>query len=231
MFPSCWLSPREIATMAFAASDPQRFRERMRDELLHRAPWRLALCSELSRTLEPADVATLARVPADAVQRALDWLNAGASAWSKHERLPAVAVGPPRIPGADPSNAQLVLLWGTRAGSLVALMLGTVGSPVPDEVAEAALSTVCTIALADASTGNAAPRSTSVALEITARQRQILEFVGKGLTNAEVARLCGVSKFTIRNQLSRMFAQFDVTNRTELTQLFWENRDSTTTGG
>jgi DNA-binding CsgD family transcriptional regulator len=54
---------------------------------------------------------------------------------------------------------------------------------------------------------------------LTDRQREILGYVGLGYTNPEIARACGISKFTVRNQLVRLFERFGVATRTELAQL------------
>lgn len=52
--------------------------------------------------------------------------------------------------------------------------------------------------------------------ELSAREREIIEYVGRGLQNREIAALLGTSSFTVRNQLSRVYRKLEVTNRTEL---------------
>ena len=51
---------------------------------------------------------------------------------------------------------------------------------------------------------------------LTARQRAVAELVTRGLTNAEIARLLGISSHTVKKHLGSLFARFDVSNRTEL---------------
>lgn len=52
--------------------------------------------------------------------------------------------------------------------------------------------------------------------ELGHRERQITELVVRGLRNAEVARILGVSPFTVRNVLNRIFGKVDVSTRAEL---------------
>lgn len=51
---------------------------------------------------------------------------------------------------------------------------------------------------------------------LTERQREICLYVAHGYTNEEIARACGISPFTARNHLVRLFRDFHVGTRTEL---------------
>jgi DNA-binding NarL/FixJ family response regulator len=51
--------------------------------------------------------------------------------------------------------------------------------------------------------------------ELTDREREILDLVARGLTNAEIARRLVVSDKTVRNHVSNVFAKLHVTGRGE----------------
>jgi DNA-binding NarL/FixJ family response regulator len=51
--------------------------------------------------------------------------------------------------------------------------------------------------------------------ELTDREREILDLVARGLTNAEIARRLVVSDKTVRNHVSNVFAKLHVTGRAE----------------
>jgi len=50
---------------------------------------------------------------------------------------------------------------------------------------------------------------------LTARELEILELIAKGMSNAEAARILGLSPGTIRTHLEHIYAKLDVSNRTE----------------
>ena len=52
-------------------------------------------------------------------------------------------------------------------------------------------------------------------LQITDHQRDILSYVVKGLTNADIARLFSVSEITIKKTLQLTFAKIGASNRAE----------------
>lgn len=58
------------------------------------------------------------------------------------------------------------------------------------------------------------------------RHREILFFVCKGLRNAEIAGLLGISERTVKGYVSQLFLIFDVSNRTELAGQFCVSDDS-----
>jgi DNA-binding NarL/FixJ family response regulator len=51
--------------------------------------------------------------------------------------------------------------------------------------------------------------------ELTEREREVLDLVARGLTNAEIARRLVVSDKTVRNHVSNVFAKLHVTGRAE----------------
>lgn len=60
----------------------------------------------------------------------------------------------------------------------------------------------------------AAERRRRGSAPLTSRQRQIMEHVAAGLTNAQVARRLGLSEATVRKHLENTFARLGVTSRT-----------------
>ena len=55
--------------------------------------------------------------------------------------------------------------------------------------------------------------------QLTTRQREVVELVAHGCTNAEIAKMLGVSANAVKKHVSRVLALLDVTNRTELAAL------------
>ena len=53
------------------------------------------------------------------------------------------------------------------------------------------------------------------AVELTDREREILDLVARGLTNAAIARRLVVSDKTVRNHVSNVFAKLHVADRAE----------------
>ena len=51
--------------------------------------------------------------------------------------------------------------------------------------------------------------------ELTAREREILEFIGQGLTNSAIAERLVLSPKTVRNQVSTIFSKLQVASRGE----------------
>ena len=50
---------------------------------------------------------------------------------------------------------------------------------------------------------------------LTEREKEILNLIGKGLSNQEVASVLGLSRATVRTHLEHIYAKLDVTNRVE----------------
>lgn len=53
-------------------------------------------------------------------------------------------------------------------------------------------------------------------VELTERQREIIQFVRRGLTNREIAEKLDITEDGVKAHLSRLFLRFAVTNRVEL---------------
>jgi DNA-binding CsgD family transcriptional regulator len=54
---------------------------------------------------------------------------------------------------------------------------------------------------------------------LTEREREFSQYVARGLTNGEIAALCGCSANTVRNRLAVVFRKLEVTTRAELAGL------------
>ncbi|MDJ0788278.1 MAG: LuxR C-terminal-related transcriptional regulator [Myxococcota bacterium] len=59
------------------------------------------------------------------------------------------------------------------------------------------------------------PKSPEIGSTLTERQREVWELLAKGLTNAEIGDVLGISPGTVKIHVSRVIAALEVTNRTE----------------
>ena len=86
-------------------------------------------------------------------------------------------------------------------------------------------STLAVAVSAVASGQSVVPRELRASVERPAfshRERQVLEFVATGLTNAQIAEKLFLSESTIKSHLSSAFAKFGVRSRREAAALFLE---------
>ncbi len=51
---------------------------------------------------------------------------------------------------------------------------------------------------------------------VTRQEQRVVHLVERGLTNAEIAHVLGVSRHTVRNQLASVFTKLEVSRRAEL---------------
>jgi len=69
--------------------------------------------------------------------------------------------------------------------------------------------------LAQIATQGAAPPDTSIADGLSAREREVLGLVARGLANAEIASRLYLSEGTVRNYVSSILAKLNVADRTQ----------------
>jgi len=59
------------------------------------------------------------------------------------------------------------------------------------------------------------PPDTSIADELSERERDVLRLLAKGMSNAEIAAQLFLSQGTVRNYVSSIFAKLDISDRTQ----------------
>ncbi len=59
------------------------------------------------------------------------------------------------------------------------------------------------------------PPDTFIADDLSAREREVLSLLARGLTNAEIAKRLYLSEGTVRNYVSSILAKLDVSDRTQ----------------
>jgi len=72
------------------------------------------------------------------------------------------------------------------------------------------------LALAEMNAGNL---EDSLGSPLTAREREIFEYLPRGYSNRQIALVLGTSPLTVRNQLGRLFRKVGVASRSELVGL------------
>lgn len=65
----------------------------------------------------------------------------------------------------------------------------------------------------------ATAEETPIGKDLTARECEVLQALGEGLTNAEVARRLTISESTARFHISNVYMKLGVGNRTEAVRL------------
>lgn len=55
----------------------------------------------------------------------------------------------------------------------------------------------------------------SMAAELTPREKDVLEFLAKGLSNQEIATVLGISPYTVRSHVRNLLRKLNVSNRTQ----------------
>ena len=63
--------------------------------------------------------------------------------------------------------------------------------------------------------GTTAPVNTSLASELSAREREVLRLLADGLSNADIAKELFLSEGTVRNYVSSLFIKLGVSDRTQ----------------
>jgi DNA-binding NarL/FixJ family response regulator len=134
-----------------------------------------------------------------------------------------------RITAAHPSMAVLVLTMLDEDESLFAAMrAGARGYVVKGADTDDVLRALESVARGDAVFGPAvagrvlsyltrplSARDPLLFPELSAREREVLELMARGLSNGEIARRLFVSPKTIRNHASNVFTKLQVSDRSE----------------
>lgn len=60
--------------------------------------------------------------------------------------------------------------------------------------------------------------------ELTDREKDVLELVGKGMSNIEIAKKLYISEGTVKNYISNLYSKLEVNDRSKLTLYAIENR-------
>ena len=104
-----------------------------------------------------------------------------------------------------------------RGREVAGMILGRTGGPFASRDVTRIEELLPSIALASASfsapVAPVAPRPLTWSL--TRRERDVLEYLCLGFTNAEIARACGTSPNTVRNQLAILFRKIGASTRAE----------------
>ena len=74
-----------------------------------------------------------------------------------------------------------------------------------------------------------APRVSDDFAELTLRERQILQLVAQGHSNAKLAKMLWVTEQTVKFHLSNVYRKLNVANRTEAS--WWVQRNGLLTDG
>lgn len=67
----------------------------------------------------------------------------------------------------------------------------------------------------ESQTGAPEPVSDDDGLRLSDREHEIMHWVGNGKTNQEIGMILGISQFTVKNHLQRIFRKIDVRNRAQ----------------
>lgn len=66
--------------------------------------------------------------------------------------------------------------------------------------------------------------------DLSAREREILDFLSQGLSNKEIGAKLGLSQFTVKNHLARIFEKLHVRCRTEAVMAYLHSASKTAPG-
>lgn len=60
--------------------------------------------------------------------------------------------------------------------------------------------------------------------ELTSREKDVLQLVGKGMSNLEISKILYISEGTVKNYISNLYAKLEVNDRSKLTLYAIENK-------
>ncbi len=67
------------------------------------------------------------------------------------------------------------------------------------------------------------PQISTIANELNEREREILQLLARGMSNAAIAERLVLAEGTVRNYVSSIFAKLNVTDRTQAAALAWQH--------
>ena len=67
------------------------------------------------------------------------------------------------------------------------------------------------------------PSNSTIAENLNQREREILNLLANGLTNADIAEKIHLAEGTVRNYVSAIFAKLDVSDRTQAAAIAWRH--------
>ena len=67
------------------------------------------------------------------------------------------------------------------------------------------------------------PQTSTIAHELNEREREILQLLARGMSNAAIAERLVLAEGTVRNYVSSIFAKLNVTDRTQAAALAWQH--------
>lgn len=73
-------------------------------------------------------------------------------------------------------------------------------------------------------TNNNAASELKQTKELTDREKEVLQLVGKGMSNSEIAKKLYISEGTVKNYISTLYAKLEVNDRSKLTLYAIENK-------
>ena len=124
-----------------------------------------------------------------------------------------------RLVAADPDAKVLILTsYGSAASISAALKAGARGAVIKTLELSALVATIRKIAAGETVVSDDVREILDEApppLELTPRQREILEQLARGLSNGEIATLLGISRAMVKEHEIALYAKLGVANRTE----------------
>ncbi len=225
-----WPTATELTHLAFDAENQTDFRREVMRRLMRCTPSDMAIFADATTPVESSHVVHMDPDEADAARRTVlshphelsranerlrergVMVDTNIYTRREWERLPHIA----RHQVAMGITSNLVMSWQPPRGVSVVVNLCLAHGRYTEDHERAAGAVVKALAVADAWFGHDRPDREEPPPDLTERQREILFYVRRGLTNPEIARACHLSPFTVRNHLVKLFERYQVSTRTEL---------------
>ncbi len=240
---SAWPTSEELINLAFDATSRDEFRTSVMNTLMACTGSDIAVFGEFDRPLTASNVANIDPAHAEAARATVlmsqvELRRANRCMMSRGAMVDTLVYSPKereRLPNVVRHQVQqgvtssLVMSWRDHSGAPVVVNLCRSGGHYTEEQDAMACALVKTLAVADASLPSVPVEAAPAPAALTDRQREILGQVVRGKTNPEIARACGISVFTVRNHLVKLFGRYRVSTRTELALAFLARHPHTLT--